>query len=119
MYGDTDTQAGASAALTGPVSANGSCWSDRVPLKAPRSEIVSNELFVELNDADWGQESGIDRNGAFVGCGRTVFPTVRIEVGYLRKLYRIRTDDQQNRVLSNFLSPLDFEILSQKKPAGT
>ena len=96
-----------------------SCGSGCVPVTASRSAIVPNELRVELDDADWGQESGVDRNGAFAGCGRTVFPAVRIEAGYLRKLYRIRTDDRQSRVLSGPPSPLAFEIISQKKPAGT
>jgi hypothetical protein len=41
-------------------------------------------------------------------------PAVRIEVGCLRRLYRIRTEDRQNRVLPDSLSPLAFEILSQK-----
>ena len=94
-------------------------WRLGIPTRSPapplRSKIVPNELRVELDDADWGQESGVHRNGAFAGCGRTVFPAVRIEAGCLRKLYRIRTDDRQSRVLSGPPSPLAFEIISQKK----
>ena len=47
------------------------------------SVIVWAELFVGLNDTDWGQRSGFDQNRLFTGVGWQFTPKLRLEGGYL------------------------------------
>ena len=47
------------------------------------SFILSNEIFIGLNDADWGQRSGYDQNRAFIGFGYKLAPKLKATAGYL------------------------------------
>jgi hypothetical protein len=50
---------------------------------SPLSPVIANELFVNVNDADWGQQSGFDQNRLFAGGAWRVSKNVRLEGGYL------------------------------------
>ncbi len=45
--------------------------------------VVSNETFLGLNNADWGQRDGYDQNRAFLGLAWQAASKLRAEVGYL------------------------------------
>ena len=49
---------------------------------------VFDEVFLNLNDTDWGAESGLDRNRIFAGIGwkPKSMPYLKGEVGYLNQL---------------------------------
>ncbi|MEM7541090.1 MAG: DUF2490 domain-containing protein [Pseudomonadota bacterium] len=49
----------------------------------PYSLAFWNEIFVGINDTDWGQFSGFDQNRAFFGIGRKLTAKSRVEIGYL------------------------------------
>lgn len=60
-----------------------------------------DEVFVHLNDTDWGADDGLDQNRAFVGLGARVSPAVRAEVGYMNQYVNRRgRADASNHVLS-------------------
>lgn len=60
-----------------------------------------NELFVHLNDTDWGADSGIDQNRVFAGIGLTTSPQARVEVGYMNQYVdRAARANARNHVLS-------------------
>jgi hypothetical protein len=60
------------------------------------SLIVSLEPFFDLNDTDWGGDSGIAQNRTFVGAGRRVSSKLTLEAGYLNQY--IFADSAENRV---------------------
>lgn len=47
--------------------------------------VVTSELFFGLNNADWGQSSGIAQHRNYVGGAWRVNPTLRISAGYLNQ----------------------------------
>lgn len=47
------------------------------------SVIIWSELFMGLNDTDWGQRSGYDQHRLFLGMGWQLSDDLRIEGGYL------------------------------------
>lgn len=68
-----------------------------------RTFVIWDELFVALNDTDFGQRSGFDQNRAFVGFGfkhRHSSPW-RVEVGYMNQAINQRgPTDRSNHVLA-------------------
>jgi hypothetical protein len=70
----------------------------------PLNLILSDELFVNLNNTDWGASGGIDQNRAFIGLGYKVNSHANIEFGYLNQAVNIRTIDKENHVLSTTIS---------------
>lgn len=77
----------------------------RRPLDAaPRlSLVVWNELFLHLNDTDWGANAGFDQNRIFVGFGLKCNPdsSCRIEIGYMNQyVNRFQQDNLSNHILS-------------------
>lgn len=58
------------------------------------SFIAWNELFVDLNDVDWGPRAGYGQNRTFVGAGWQVAKNLRFEGGYL--LNHINTAEPSN-----------------------
>ena len=76
-----------------------------MPLEqAPKFSLVgSNEVFVNLNDTDWGMRSGFDQNRLFFGVGYSVNSKLRLEAGYLNQYVDTATIDRRNNVLSTSL----------------
>ena len=60
-----------------------------------------DEVFVNINDTDWGADSGVDQNRLFIGIGRRVSQSTNVEVGYLNQfLPRDDRDDGLNHIIS-------------------
>ena len=65
--------------------------------------VVWDELFLALNDTDWGQRGGFDQNRIFVGFGIKQHHDSRwrVEVGYMNQtVNRLGTNDLSNHVLA-------------------
>lgn len=77
-----------------------------MPLEqSPKFSLVgSNEVFVNLNDTDWGMRSGFDQNRLFFGVGYSFTSNFRLEAGYLNQYVDTATVDRRNHVLSTTLS---------------
>ena len=56
-------------------------WSK--PLNEQWSMVVWDEVFLGLNDTDWGQNSGFDQNRLYVGPAYHLNKKWRVEMGYL------------------------------------
>lgn len=52
------------------------------------SVVVSNEYFLNLNNANWGPRRGFDQNRAFIGLGYNFTSKIRTEVGTVLELAR-------------------------------
>ncbi len=68
-----------------------------------RTFVVWDELFVALNDTDWGQRSGFDQNRIFVGFGfkRHHSSKWRVEVGYMNQTVNQRGPiNRSNHILA-------------------
>jgi hypothetical protein len=67
---------------------------------------VYDEIFVDMNGTDWGQEKGISQNRFFAGLGwdfgnPLLGSRLRTEVGYLNQFVAKRTSaDEVNHILS-------------------
>jgi Protein of unknown function (DUF2490) len=66
---------------------------------------VYDEVFVDLNDTDWGQRSGISQNRLFLGLGWKFGSSTRsgpasLEVGYLNQFINRPRVDRMNHILS-------------------
>ena len=73
-------------------------------------DIFSPEAFFDLNDTDWGADSGFAQNRFFAGLAWKFDPEwhTTVEVGYLNQFLRDRSDDDSmNHILSMNLF-LDF-----------
>jgi len=68
------------------------------------SLIVSDELFINFNDTDWGARSGFDQNRLFLGAGYVFNPIVKLEAGYLNQYVNSNPVDKMNHVLSSTVS---------------
>lgn len=53
------------------------------PINENWSMVVWDEVFIALNDTDWGQETGFDQNRLYVGPAYHLSDKWRIEVGYM------------------------------------
>jgi len=68
--------------------------------------IIGLEPFVDLNDTDWGGDSGFGQNRTFLGFGRRLSKNVSMEAGYMNQFIWI--DAGEDRV--NHLATLHFKI---------
>ena len=70
----------------------------------PRMWLVCwDELFYNLNDTDWGAQSGVNQNRAFAGVGYQPSPNCRwrVEAGYLNQVIQVPFgSDRNNHILS-------------------
>lgn len=70
----------------------------------PRLTLVGwDELFLNINDVDYGPEAGFDQNRVFVGIGWKCRPENRwrVEIGYLNQvIYNPGRADRVNHILS-------------------
>lgn len=64
------------------------------------SLVLWDEVFLALNDTDWGARSGFDQNRGFVGGAFHLTDALRVEAGYMNQFLRRSGADQQNHVLS-------------------
>jgi Protein of unknown function (DUF2490) len=94
-------------------SADGTGWRLRQfirwarPIESTRfSWVVSDEVFLNLNDTDWGQVEGYGQNRAFAGLAFQGTQNFRLETGYLNNHIdggRGRDRTNHNGVLAFFL----------------
>jgi hypothetical protein len=69
------------------------------------SYVVGNELFINLNDADWGQNDGFNQNRLFLGLNYRIDETYRVEFGYMNNyIHRDGTEDHMNNIISSTIS---------------
>lgn len=71
------------------------------PLTSERgpSLVATGELFIALNDADWGARNGLDQVRSFAGVNLPIGPRQTVEIGYLNQyVRRVDADDQINHV---------------------
>lgn len=73
-----------------------------IPLKQhpTLSVVVSDELFINLNDTDWGARHGIDQNRIFIGGNWKFNKHGYLEAGYLNQLVNKATVNLENHVIS-------------------
>jgi hypothetical protein len=65
------------------------------------SWVIWDEVFLNLNQTDYGAERGVDQNRAFAGIGWKASETLRGEIGYLQQLnHRPNAADRVNHVLA-------------------
>ena len=65
--------------------------------------VVWDELFINMNDTDWGARSGFDQNRLFVGFGYKRFSSSkwRTEIGYLNQaVNNVGPTNRSNHILS-------------------
>ena len=76
----------------------------RILTNCPQWSLIGwNEVFFNFNDTDWGAQTGLDQNRAFIGVGfkRCAHSPVRTEVGYLNQFVNDqRGTDRMNHILS-------------------
>lgn len=62
-------------------------WRQPIDCEKKYSFVVWDEIFVHLNDTDWGARSGFDQNRAFIGFGvkQDANSPCRVEFGYLNQ----------------------------------
>lgn len=78
-----------------------------LPFYQPVSLVGWDEVFIHLNDTNWGASQGFDQNRGFAGVGYRVLPPVLVEIGYMNQYINKATVDNMNHVLS-FNLFLDF-----------
>jgi hypothetical protein len=78
-----------------------------LPFHPAASLVGWDEVFVHLNDTNWGARQGFDQNRGFAGVGYRVAPPVLVEIGYMNQYINKATIDSMNHVLSLNLF-LDF-----------
>ncbi|MEO0398349.1 MAG: DUF2490 domain-containing protein [Pseudomonadota bacterium] len=72
------------------------------------SFIAWNELFIALNDTDWGAEAGYNQNRTFIGAGWQPSPSLRLEAGYLLNHINLQgsPDATNNNIAFSIVAPL-------------
>ena len=79
-------------------------WSRPVN-ETPWSYVISNEMFINLNDADWGQSDGFNQNRLFLGLNYKLNEIYRVEFGYVNNYIRHNgAENQLNNIFSSNLS---------------
>ncbi|MDH4108416.1 MAG: DUF2490 domain-containing protein [Gammaproteobacteria bacterium] len=79
-----------------------------VPMDADRRMqlVMSVEPFFNLNDTDWGAESGFLQNRSFLGVSFGAMPKLRIETGYMNLYVRRRSAED----LANHIFVVNFRV---------
>lgn len=67
------------------------------------SLVLSNELMLNLNDADWNIRRGIDQNRAFVGLNWKTSQQTSVDIGYQNQYINTRPVDRQHHILMGTL----------------
>ena len=61
--------------------------------------VVFDEVFIQLNDTDWGARSGLDQNRLFLGINWQFDAQTNMDIGYLNQWVNQRNTDRENHVL--------------------
>lgn len=70
------------------------------PLAGPLNLVIADEVFINLNDTDFGAESGFDQNRAFAGFNYAFSKQWNTEFGYLNQyIDRATGSDNMNHIL--------------------
>ena len=64
------------------------------------SYVMSDELFVNVDQTDWGAHRGLDQNRLFVGVNWKVNKRCTLETGYLNQIVNKTTHNLENHVIS-------------------
>lgn len=67
------------------------------------SLVVVDELFINLNQTEWGVHRGLDQNRLFLGINWKFNAVSNVDVGYLNQYVNTRHIDRENHVLSTTL----------------
>lgn len=62
--------------------------------------VAWTEAFLNLNDTDWGQRSGLDRWRNFAGFNIPIGPRIALEPGYINQYVHTVASDAMDHVLS-------------------
>lgn len=62
--------------------------------------LVFDEVFINMNDTEWGVRRGMDQNRLFLGIHWKFDQRMNMDVGYLNQWVNGRTLDRENHVLS-------------------
>lgn len=62
---------------------------------------INEEVFINLNDADGGPQSGFNQNRLFVGLNYRVNPTLAYEVGYQNQIVNVKNNS--NNIMNHIL----------------
>lgn len=65
------------------------------------SWVVWDELFINLNQTDWGVMRGTDQNRLFLGANWKFGELSNLEVGYINQYVNGKTIDRENHILSS------------------
>jgi hypothetical protein len=72
-----------------------------IPFNPSFSLVASDEVFVNLSNADWGPNQGLDQNRAFVGAGYNFDKHIKTEIGYMNQFIdRPVSPDRMDHILS-------------------
>ena len=74
-----------------------------LPIKPSISAVIYDELFVNLNETDWGSYRGIDQNRLFLGFNWAFNANTALEMGYINQYINTRTIDRENHIVSTTL----------------
>ena len=66
--------------------------------------VVSDELFINVDNTDWGARRGFDQNRFFVGIHWKMNKRCNLETGYLNQFVNKATHNLENHVISTTLS---------------
>lgn len=67
-------------------------------LHAQLSWVAFDELFINLNQTEWGARRGIDQNRLFIGANWKLSDFSNVETGYLHQFIHARVVDRENHV---------------------
>ena len=65
------------------------------------SWVIWDELFINLNQTDWGVIRGTDQNRLFLGANWKFDELSNLEVGYINQYVNGKTIDRENHILSS------------------
>lgn len=65
------------------------------------SWVVWDELFINLNQTDWGVMRGTDQNRLFLGANWKFDELSNLEVGYINQYVNGKTIDRENHIISS------------------
>jgi hypothetical protein len=72
-----------------------------IPMAPKFSLVGADEVFININKADWGPDHGLDQNRAFAGIGYNFDEHVKTEIGYMNQyIHKTNAPDRMDHILS-------------------